>query len=78
MSKNKSKNVEVILILSSEHYRMIKRCAYFFEKSVEQWILQATEGELRHDESELDNAGINVGFGDEEITDVVNQIGGTA
>ena len=39
MSKNKSENVEVILILSSEHYRMIKRCAKFEEKSVEQRIL---------------------------------------
>ncbi len=68
MSKNQSKNVEVILTLSSEHYCMIKRCAKLKEKSVKQLILQATEGSMRGVAYELEYTGINVGFGDEEIT----------
>ncbi len=53
---------------------MIKRCAKLEEKSVEQWILQATEGELRYDADELDHIGINVGFSDKEIDDVINTL----
>ena len=74
MSKNQSENVEVILTLSPEHYHMIERCAKIEEKSVEQWILQATEGSLRSTSYELENTRINLGFGDDEVNSVVNQL----
>ncbi len=59
---------------------MIKRCAKFEEKSVEQWILLATEGDLRSEAGEFGYRGINVGFGNKEIDDVINtlQSGGAA
>jgi len=78
MSKKKCKNVEVILTLSPEHILMIKRLAKIYEVSVEQWILEATEGSLRADEDAFSHAGLNVGFDDEEITDVINQVRGAA
>ncbi len=46
---------------------MIKRCAKLEEKSVEQWILQATGGSMRGVAYELEYTGINVDFGDKEI-----------
>ena len=74
MSKNQSENVEVILTLSPEHYRMVERCAKIEEVSVEQWMLKATEGSLRSTSYELENTGINLGFGDDEVDSVVNQL----
>ncbi len=74
MSKNQSENVEVILSLSPDHYRMIERCTKIEEVSVEQWILKATEGSLRSTSYELENTGINLGFGDDEVNAVVNQL----
>ena len=59
---------------------MIKRCAKLEEKSVEQRILEASEGSMRGVAYELEYTGINVGFGDKEIDDVVYkfQSGGAA
>lgn len=34
---------QVTLKIQDEHYRMIERCAKLEEKSVEQWLLKATE-----------------------------------
>ena len=71
MSQEKSKNVEVILTLSADHYRMIKRCAKIHRIPVEHWILQATEGDLRGIVDDFDYIRTDIGFGDKEITAVV-------
>ncbi len=69
-----SKNVEVTLTVSAEHYRMIERCAKLFGKSVEQWILQDTVGALQSIVEELEYTGINVGFGHMEIDAVIDAL----
>ncbi len=74
MSKNQSENVEVILTLSPEHYHMIARCAKIEEKSVEQWILRATESDLRSTAYDFEDTRVHVGFGDDEVNAVVNQL----
>ncbi len=74
MSKNQSENVEVILTLSPDHYRMIKRCATVRNISIEQWILEATEGDLRGETGKYGYSGVKIGFEDGEVTEVINAL----
>ena len=74
MSQNQSQKVQVTPTLSPEHYKMIKRIARLQDMSIQEWILRATEGDLRSESEEMEGAWIPVGFGDEEITEVFDHL----
>ncbi len=65
--KTNLKTIQVVLNTNPEHFKMIQRCAKLREKSVEKWIMQAIEGELRYDMDEFGYIGVEVGFGNDEI-----------
>ncbi len=70
--------VQVTLNFNPEHLEMIQRCAKLSELSVENWLLQATEGLLRADMYEFGADGFGVGFGDDDIDEVFEGIFGGA
>ena len=68
--------VQVTLNFSPRHFNMIQRCAELSELSVEEWVLQATEGLLRADMHEFGTDGFEVGFDNDDIDEVYEEIFG--
>ncbi len=74
MKKTNLKTIQVVLNLTPKHLEMIRRFAKLRETSVGKWIMQATEGSLRSDAYDFDDIDIEVGFGDDEITEVMEEV----
>ena len=69
---------QVTLNLNPQLFKMIQHCAKLSELSVEEWVLQATEGFLRADMHEFGTDGFEVGFDNDDIDEVYEEIFGGA
>ena len=68
------KTIQIVLHINPRYFKLIQRCAKLREKSVEEWIIGCTEGELQYDMDEFRHAGIKVGFDGAEIDKAMEEV----